>query len=142
MQMQGSLAVVKVEAVNHPAHYQTAAGIEAIEVIEKYDLGFCLGSAFKYLTRAGKKSRLTELEDLKKAAWYLKRWRERPYYSEPAEDVWHWANPVKIVSAFGLSGPRASAVMYILNSVGVSSPDDQIGAAIVSVEREIRDATL
>lgn len=58
------------QPVNHPAYYQ-AGGIEAIDVIEAWGLGFCLGNTVKYIARAGKKgSRLT---DLKKAAWYLNR---------------------------------------------------------------------
>ncbi|MGH6690519.1 MAG: DUF3310 domain-containing protein, partial [Gammaproteobacteria bacterium] len=57
------------ETVNHPAHYQSAAGIEAIDVIEAFDLGFCLGNAVKYILRAGRKG--DALEDLKKARWYV-----------------------------------------------------------------------
>lgn len=60
------------EAVNHPAHYGGADNpYEAIKVIEAWHLGFCLGNAVKYISRAGKKG--DALEDLKKAAWYLQR---------------------------------------------------------------------
>lgn len=59
------------EAVDHPAHYQSAAGIEAIDVIEGFGLGFNDGNAVKYLLRAGKKG--DRLTDLRKAAWYLAR---------------------------------------------------------------------
>lgn len=60
------------EAVNHPAHYGGADNTyEAIKVIEAWQLGFCLGNAVKYISRAGKKG--DALEDLKKAAWYLQR---------------------------------------------------------------------
>lgn len=58
-----------VEQVDHPAHYQTANGLEAIDVIDAFDLGFDLGNAVKYILRAGKKR--DALTDLKKAAWYL-----------------------------------------------------------------------
>ena len=62
------------DAVNHPAHYGGASNpYEAIKVIEAWGLGFCLGNTVKYLARAGKKSAATELEDLKKARWYLDR---------------------------------------------------------------------
>lgn len=62
------------EAVNHPAHYGGAANpYEAIKVIEAWDLGFCLGNTVKYISRAGKKSSATIVEDLKKARWYLDR---------------------------------------------------------------------
>ena len=58
------------EAVNHPAHYQ-AGGLEAIDVIEAFGLGFSLGNAAKYILRAGRKG--DAVEDLKKARWYLDR---------------------------------------------------------------------
>ena len=59
--------------VNHPAHYGGDTTYEAIKVIEAWSLGFCLGNTVKYISRAGKKDRLRELEDLKKAAWYINR---------------------------------------------------------------------
>ena len=40
------------DPVDHPPHYQSAAGIEAIDVIEAFGLGFCLGNAVKYILRA------------------------------------------------------------------------------------------
>lgn len=60
------------DMVNHPPHYK-GAGIESIEVIEAFDLGFCLGNAIKYILRAGRKDPAKEVEDLKKAQWYLHR---------------------------------------------------------------------
>lgn len=60
------------EAVDHPVHYGGADyPYEAIKVIEAWDLGFCLGNTVKYIARAGKKG--DELEDLRKARWYLDR---------------------------------------------------------------------
>lgn len=62
------------EKINHPAHYGGADNpYEAIKVIEAWELGFCLGNVVKYLSRAGRKDPATELEDLKKALWYLER---------------------------------------------------------------------
>jgi hypothetical protein len=66
------------ETVNHPEHYGGDTVYEAIKVIEAWRLGFHLGNAVKYISRAGKKSPATEvrqrtLEDLKKARWYLDR---------------------------------------------------------------------
>lgn len=62
------------EIINHPAHYGGADNpYEAIKVIEAWDLGFCLGNVIKYISRAGKKETATELQDLKKALWYLTR---------------------------------------------------------------------
>lgn len=56
--------------VDHPAHYQ-GNGMEAIDVIEAFGLGFNLGNAIKYLLRADKKGARTE--DFKKAIWYINR---------------------------------------------------------------------
>jgi hypothetical protein len=67
------------ETVNHPAHYGGADNpYEAIKVIEAWQLGFCLGNAVKYISRAGKKvthptPEASRLEDLKKARWYIDR---------------------------------------------------------------------
>ena len=60
------------DAVNHPSHY-TDGKIEVIDFIEDKGLGFCLGNAVKYIARAGKKDPAKEIEDLKKAIWYINR---------------------------------------------------------------------
>ena len=65
----------KHETINHPDYY-SGNGIEAIDVIEAWGLDFCLGNTVKYIARQGKKSD-NAVEDLKKAAWYLKREIER-----------------------------------------------------------------
>ena len=65
---------MNTEMVNNPEHYGGATNIyEAIKVIEAWDLDFHLGNTVKYISRAGKKNPEKELEDLKKAAWYLQR---------------------------------------------------------------------
>jgi hypothetical protein len=61
------------DLVNHPAHYKSKSGMESIDVIEAFDLGFCLGNTIKYILRAGKKDPTKTKEDLEKAVWYLKR---------------------------------------------------------------------
>ena len=60
------------DVVNHPAHY-TDGKIEVIEFIEDKGLNFHRGNAVKYISRAGKKDLAKEIEDLKKAVWYLNR---------------------------------------------------------------------
>ena len=60
------------DPVNKPAHY-TDGKIEVIEYIEDKKLGFCLGNAVKYISRAGKKDKNKEVEDLEKAIWYINR---------------------------------------------------------------------
>jgi translation initiation factor 2B subunit (eIF-2B alpha/beta/delta family) len=59
------------EMVNHPDHYQGSGGMEVIDIIENYDLGFSLGNAIKYILRADKKG--NRKQDLKKAIWYIQR---------------------------------------------------------------------
>lgn len=60
--------------VDHPQHYGGADNpYEAIKVIEAWRLGFNLGNAVKYVSRAGKKDPDKTIEDLEKAAWYLNR---------------------------------------------------------------------
>lgn len=62
------------EQVNHPKHYGGADNpYEAINVIEAWDLGFCLGNTVKYISRAGKKETDKNVQDLEKARWYLDR---------------------------------------------------------------------
>ena len=60
------------DPVNHPKHY-TDGRIEVIEYIEDKNLGFCLGNAIKYISRAGKKEKDKEITDLRKAIWYIER---------------------------------------------------------------------
>ena len=60
-----------IEMVDHPKHYQSKHGVEVIDIIEEFGLGFHLGNVIKYVLRAGHKS--NELEDLEKAKWYLER---------------------------------------------------------------------
>lgn len=60
------------DPVNRPKHY-TDGRIEVIEYIEDKNLGFCLGNAIKYISRAGKKEKDKEIQDLHKAMWYIER---------------------------------------------------------------------
>lgn len=59
-----------MSAIDHPKHY-TRGGIEAIDAIEAWGLGFNLGNVVKYVARAGHKGEA--LEDLRKARWYIER---------------------------------------------------------------------
>lgn len=61
-------------AVDHPKHYNShPSGVEAIDIVEHFN--FNVGNAIKYLWRCGLKG--DEIEDLKKAAWYVNREIER-----------------------------------------------------------------
>ena len=61
----------EAERINHPDHYQLGGGVEVIDIAER--LNFNRGNAVKYLCRAGRKTAAEELDDLEKAAWYVKR---------------------------------------------------------------------
>jgi hypothetical protein len=59
--------------VEHPTYYGGKDNpYEAIKVIHAWGLGFDLGNAVKYISRAGKKNPLKEIEDLEKAITYIK----------------------------------------------------------------------
>ena len=66
------------DRVNRPSHYTShPSGVECITITEHYD--FCVGNAIKYLWRCGLKvedgmtPRDKEIEDLKKAVYYINR---------------------------------------------------------------------
>lgn len=65
----------KPDLVNHPPHYETN-GIECIDAMRASQgdsavKSFCICNAFKYIWRHMRKN--SELEDLKKAVWYLNK---------------------------------------------------------------------
>ena len=60
-----------VDMVNHPPHYNK--GIETTTYIDSWGMGFSQGNVIKYVTRYNLKhdTKEKQLEDLKKARWYL-----------------------------------------------------------------------
>jgi hypothetical protein len=80
----------KSDKVDHPSHYGGDTVYEHIKVAEAWGLNYALGNATKYICRAGKKDlfpgvitgqeeriRKGQVEDLRKAAWYLQHEIER-----------------------------------------------------------------
>ncbi len=62
----------KEDIINKPKHYNShPSGIECIQVTEHYN--FNIGNCMKYLWRQGLKKENSNIQDLKKAEWYLKR---------------------------------------------------------------------
>lgn len=59
------------DSIHHPAHYAEGRAYEPIDVIEDWELNYRLGNCVKYVSRAGRKQ--DQLEDLRKARWYLDR---------------------------------------------------------------------
>jgi hypothetical protein len=77
--------ITEREMVNHPDHYQGSGGMEVIDIIENYDLGFSLGNAIKYILRSNKKGSANQ--DLKKAIWYINREISNLVEEEDCEDL-------------------------------------------------------
>lgn len=72
------------DKVNHPKHYNShPSGIECITIVEH--MGFNIGNAIKYLWREGIKENTPDVEDLKKAAWYINREIEKRTRSNKLE---------------------------------------------------------
>ena len=64
------VVIPQPDLVNYPSHYTShPSGVECITVAEH--MSFSVGSAMKYLWRAGFKGK--EIEDLKKAVWHINR---------------------------------------------------------------------
>jgi len=67
----GPKAEPTLDMVNHPPHYNTGQ-IEVIDyILDKFAHDYLLGNVCKYISRAGHKH--DDLEDLRKARWYLDR---------------------------------------------------------------------
>lgn len=62
--------VVADDPVTHPSHYTSdPSGIECLQITRHRN--FNIGNAIKYLWRAGIKNEATQIEDLKKAIFYI-----------------------------------------------------------------------
>ena len=57
------------ELIEHPSHYTAGRKYEPKDVIRDWELNFNLGSAVKYISRAGRKG--DKIEDLEKARQFL-----------------------------------------------------------------------
>ena len=69
-----------MDQVNHPKHYTShPSGVECIQITEH--MNFNLGNAIKYIWRASLKGK--ELEDLRKAKWYVDREIQRLIKEKP-----------------------------------------------------------
>ena len=102
-----------IDNVSHPAHYCEGRVYEPIDVIEDWELGYNLGSVVKYVSRAGRKQ--NQLEDLKKARWYLNR------EIEALESTPH----VTYEEILKDAAAAAAAGKELLTEYGVADVDDQ-----------------
>ena len=57
----------------NPDYYRGRKGLQCIDVIEQFKLGYCLGSAVAYILRCGRKPGADPVLDLQKARWMIER---------------------------------------------------------------------
>ena len=74
------------DPVNRPQHYTSYNGLEVIDLTEQ--LNFNRGNVVKYICRAGLKDGSDELEDLKKAKWYVEREIGRVIQLRAKDEPW------------------------------------------------------
>ena len=78
------------DMINHPDHYQSANGLEVIDVIKEFTSGLegieatDTGNILKYICRWKKKN---GVEDLKKAKWYLEHLIDHVESTETTETI-------------------------------------------------------
>lgn len=102
------------EKINHPSHYNLhKSGVECIDVIER--MNFCIGSAIKYIWRA--KDKESYLDDLKKARWYIERYKQRFY-------------PLKRIAGFILF-PETRVDFLVLKFMAYE--EDAITASLINI---------
>lgn len=108
------------DRVNHPSHYTShPSGIECIEITRHYC--FAVGNAIKYLWRCGLKDENglapieKEIEDLKKAIWYIK---DRIYQINP----------------FRYFYPKTQQSYTVLQSVKIKFPDGNFKDAVLCTD--------
>ena len=114
------------EMVNHPKHYNRG-DIEAIEVIEDWNLYFSVGSAVKYIARLGAKD--LELQELEKTRWYLERVNSNGIGSSVA--VSKKFNPDIVIKDWGLN----ELLGYVLKFIYYEDFKTAILALDMEIER-------
>ena len=120
----------KYEKIQNPQHYNSTKNsniYEAINIIEEYKLNFSLGSAIKYILRAGKKPNESFKDDISKAIWYLNRELIKSNKMK-VKIIWD-------VSETGLNYEEA-LVMLGLDSVFEVDEDQEIEEFIGELEEE------
>lgn len=118
---------VSARAVDHPAHYTAhPSGVEAITITEGFN--FNIGNVIKYCWRSGLKG--NEVEDLKKAAWYLNREIQRVENApKPATD---W----KILAEAAEAAERHKTKYCVVCGIASTAPGESqcIGCRIDTME--------
>lgn len=89
--------------------YYASNGIEAIDIIEAFDLDFCEGNVLKYISRAGRKGD-NDAQDYAKALYYDKR----RLLHKAKHDVYAICSThmIDIIHAFGHGCEEAERMLY------------------------------
>lgn len=105
---------VKNDPINNPSHY-TDGGYETIDFIEKMQLGYHLGNAVKYISRAGKKT-ADPIEDLNKAMWYLDRLMAIDVWDSTIKLQWLNDDIIKYCDAKGMGNDYFHLIFLICSN--------------------------
>lgn len=114
------------EKINHPSHYNQGS-IETIDLIEDWDLDFCLGNTIKYISRAGFKKNNSAEQDLKKAYWYLKREISivsKQDFTENKKNKYKYT-PSEVCSDWRLDCYTSTTIMQIFSSFFDAKSDNE-----------------
>ena len=124
------------DSVDHPSHYTSnLSGIETIEITE--EMGFNLGNAIKYISRAGKK--WDRDEDLKKAIWYISR--ECSRVSENTSEIRQLSpKEIRYVEGSGTSDRlKISLILILQSSIGGAINGPALRESIRLIEEDLSD---
>ncbi|MGE3064151.1 MAG: DUF3310 domain-containing protein [Hyphomicrobiaceae bacterium] len=109
------------DAVNHPVHYQSESGLEAIDVIEAVTgLEMHLPTAMKYILRHQAKGR--PAEDLAKAKWYIDRLLAKKGLPE-RQPVMAIDMQARVADVFRLEGAARTALFHVFGAIAAVSDD-------------------
>jgi hypothetical protein len=117
------------EKVNNPEHYHYGT-CEAIKVIEAWGLGFCLGNVVKYISRSGRKVGSDELEDLKKAQWYLNREIEKREIATSKVDIQAGSTYIRDVLRDGIT---------LVTSGSTAADSEEVNRSYTAVVKEYQN---
>ena len=147
----------KHDAVKKPSHYTEGRAFEPKDVIRDWGLNFNLGSAIKYIARAGRKDDI--VQDLKKAREFIQfeidailEEREELFKMEPKEEE---SNTISLMELAGMSvnffiekyflanrlndlEVTAGSKRYYINTAEVDSPVLFVGGVKANVNIELK----
>lgn len=120
------------EKIDHPAHYGGASSpYEVIKLVERWGLGFHLGSALKYVARAGKKTP-DVLTDLKKARWYLDRAMQGNCLTHVRaagiQEGGHTSTALAAANVWELELPLLNVVVMIAHAASLAATNNNVKA--------------